>query len=94
MNTRLTTSLALLTIVSALGGCAAAGQLATSVGGGLTNYSKSGGFLSGAAGVAGSVYTTAGNKALEMSGKKAPAPADAANAPAGNRTGTDRVEGK
>lgn len=83
MNTRLRlmATLSLLTMALSLGGCAAAGQLATSVGGGLTNYSKSGGFLSGAAGVAGNVYTTAGNKAIEMSGKKVSPPADAAAAP-------------
>ncbi|MFZ1626468.1 MAG: hypothetical protein WAT81_01525 [Candidatus Moraniibacteriota bacterium] len=43
-------------------GCAAAGDLAKTVGSGLTDYSsRNTGFLAGAAGVAGGVYTQAGN---------------------------------
>lgn len=89
---RLMTLLALLAVALSLGGCAAAGQLAQDIGGGLTNYSNRGGVLSGATGIAGNITTDFGKK---FSGdKKVAPPAAAAAAPTGNRTGTDRVEGK
>lgn len=51
-----------LIVIVTLTGCAAAGELAKTVGAGLSDYSsKNTGFIAGAAGVAGSVYTKAGN---------------------------------
>lgn len=55
-------SLLSLAIVALLTGCAAAGELAKTVGSGLSDYSsKNTGFIADAAGVAGGVYTKAGN---------------------------------
>lgn len=57
-------TLFLIVALPLLGGCAAAGDLARTVGTGLSDYSAQNegkGFLAGAAGVAGKVYTKAGD---------------------------------
>lgn len=98
MNVRLMISLCLMAMATSLGGCAAVdagGRMVSGVGQNLTDYGAKND--NGLAKTGGTLYTDIGAAIQRIAGKKpatATPPAAAAAAPTGNRTGTDRVEGK
>jgi hypothetical protein len=94
MNTRLMTAVALLAMASVLGGCAAVdagGRMVSGVGNWMSDYGAKND--NGLAKAGGNLYQNIGT-GIQNVAKKPATPAAAANAPASNRTGTDRVEGK
>ncbi len=88
MNVRLMTTLSLLAMASALGGCAAVemgGRAVSWTGEKMNEYAESGKAGAGVAKWGGKLHTDIGNGIQEAAGKKpaVPPPAGAANAPAG-----------
>lgn len=96
MNTRLISVLSFLALSFALGGCAAVdagGRMVTGVGGWMTDYGNK--HDNGLAKMGGNLYTNIGTgiQGAANSKKSVTPPADAAAAPAGNRTGRE-TDGK